>query len=116
MNSVTFLAYTQPFLAPSLRLGDVVVMDNLSSHKATGVREVIEAVDATLWRLPPYSPNLNPIEKMWSKVKAWLRRVSARVFDTLDHAGVDALLTADTTECLNYFRSCGHDKYSWIMR
>ena len=80
MNSETFLAYTQQCLAPSLRPGDVVIMDNLSSHKVEGVREAIESADATLWYLPPYSPDLNPIEMLWGKVKAWLRRLAATAF------------------------------------
>ncbi len=91
MDAATFLAYTQQFLAPSLRPGDVVVMDNLSSHKGAGIREAIEAAGADLWYLPPYSPDLNPIEKLWSKVKAWLRRVSAKTFDALNDAIADAL-------------------------
>jgi transposase len=108
MNAATFLAYTRQFLAPSLRPGDVVVMDNLASHKAAGVREAIEAVGADLWYLPPYSPDLNPIEKLWSKVKAWLRRVSAKTFDALSHAIADALRTVSPAECANYLASCGY--------
>lgn len=70
-------------MAPSLRPGDVVVMDNLASHKVEGVREAIEAADAEWWLLPPYSQDYNPIEKLWSKVMAWLRRAEVRTFDTL---------------------------------
>ena len=110
MNSATFLAYTEQCLAPALRPGDVVVMDNLSSHKAAGVREAIEAVGADLWYLPPYSPDLNPIEKLWSKVKAWLRRVAARDFDSIGHALADVLRTVTASECANYFRSCGYGR------
>ena len=109
MNSMTFLAYVEQFLVPALRPGDVVVMDNLASHKIAGVREAIEAVGCDLWYLPPYSPDLNPIEKLWSKVKAWLRRVSAATFDTLSDAIADALNTVDSQECSNYFRSCGYE-------
>ncbi len=111
MNSATFLAYTQQFLAPSLRPGDVVVMDNLSSHQAAAVREAIEAVDADLGYLPPYSPDLNLIEKLWSKVKAWLRRVAAKTFGTLQDAIADALTDVTPTECQNYFTSCGYGDY-----
>lgn len=109
MNGVTFLTYIEQFLVPALRPGDVVVMDNLASHKIKGVREAIESVGCDLWYLPPYSPDFNPIEKLWSKVKAWLRRVSAVTFDTLSDAVVDALRAVDSQECSNYFRSCGYE-------
>ena len=108
MNSATFLAYVQQFLVPALRPGDVVIMDNLSSHKAVGVRQAIESVGADLWYLPPYSPDLNPIEKLWSKVKAWLRRVGVGTFDALSNVIADALRSVDPDECLNYFSSCGY--------
>ena len=108
MNTDTFLAYTRQCLAPSLRAGDIVVMDNLSSHKAAGVRQAIEAAGATLWYLPPYSPDLNPIEKLWSKVKAWLRRVTAKTFNDLTDAIADAMRDVQPNECNNYFNSCGY--------
>jgi transposase len=108
MNRDTFLAYTEHCLVPALRPGDVVVMDNLSSHKDAQVRAMIEAAGADLWYLPPYSPDLNPIEKLWSKVKAWLRRVMAATFDGLLGAIADALRAVDAEECVNYFRSCGY--------
>ena len=109
VNTDIFEAYTEQCLAPALRPGDVVVMDNLSSHKSVATREAIEAADATLWFLPPYSPDLNPIEKLWSKVKAWLRRTSARHFDAIGEALVDVLRKVTTAECGNYFRSCGYE-------
>ena len=111
MDAATFLAYTQQCLAPSLRAGDVVVMDNLSSHKAAGVREAIEAAGADLWYLPPYSPDLNPIEKLWSKVKAWLRRVGAKTIDALNNTIADALRDVLPTECLNYFQAGGYGEH-----
>ena len=111
MNSVTFLAYVRQFLVPALRPGDVVVMDNLAAHKVTGVREAIEAVGGDLWYLPPYSPDFNPIEKLWSKVKAWLRQVSATTFESLSDAVVDALRAVRPQECSNYFASCGYEDY-----
>lgn len=111
MDAATFLAYTQQCLAPSLRPGDIVVMDNLSSHKAIGVRQAIEAAGADLWYLPPYSPDLNPIEKLWSKVKAWLRRIGAKTFDTLTTTIGDALRAVQPNECSNYFNSCGYGDY-----
>jgi len=108
MNAATFTAYTQQFLSPALRSGDVVIMDNLGSHKPAAVRERIEAAGATLWFLPPYSPDLNPIEKLWSKVKSWLRRVEARTFDAIGRALVEVLRTVLPQECANYLRSCGY--------
>jgi len=111
MNGETFLTYVEQCLAPALRPGDVVVMDNLASHKIKGVRETIESVGCDLWYLPPYSPDFNPIEKLWSKVKTWLRCVSATSFDALSDAIADALNAVDAQECTNYFRSCGYAEY-----
>ena len=114
MNSETFLAYTGQFLVPSLKPGDIVIMDNLSSHKAKGIREAIEAAGCDLWYLPTYprgSPDYNPIEKLWSKVKSWLRRVSAGTFKTLSDAVAAALRAVGGDECANYFASCGYGDY-----
>jgi transposase len=108
MNTATFETYTQQFLAPALRPGDVVVMDNLGAHKSPAIRHAIESAGADLWYLPAYSPDLNPIEKLWSKVKTWLRRVSAKTFDSLAQAIADALRAVPADECANYFRSCGY--------
>lgn len=108
-DAMVFRGYVEQCLAPALTPGDIVVMDNLASHKVTGVREAIDAVGASLWYLPPYSPDMNPIEKLWSKVKAWLRRVAARTVEGLMHAVADALNALDPDECLNYFKSCGYD-------
>jgi len=115
MNRPTFTGYVEQFLVPTLRPGDVVVMDNLTAHKDPQVAEMIEQADATLWYLPPYSPDLNPIEKLWSKVKAWLRRVMATTFTDLHTAIADALRTVDPTECLHYFQSCGYGHKSGEM-
>jgi transposase len=92
-----FLAYLDEVLCPKLRPGDVVVMDNLSSHKVQGVRERIEAAGAMLLYLPPYSPDLNPIEKAWAKLKQLLRAAKARTKEALDQAIAELLplLTAD---------------------
>lgn len=108
MNGETFLAYVEQFLAPTLKPGDVVMMDNPASHKVRGVREAIEAAGCDLWYLPPYSPDLNPIEKLWSKVKAWLRRVSATTFEALSDAVADALRAVKLDECSHYFDACGY--------
>jgi len=83
INGETFLAYVEQHLVPALRPGDLVVMDNLSSHKRVGVREAIEAVEARLQFLPPYSPDLNPIELAFAKLKALLRKAAARTVGEL---------------------------------
>lgn len=109
MTGPTFLMYVQQCLVPALRPGDVVVMDNLRSHKVVaGVREAIQAAGCDLWYLPAYSPDFNPIEKLWSKVKAWLRRVRAKTFETVSAAVGDALRAVADDECSNYFTSCGY--------
>ena len=93
MNAEAFRVYVEYVLVPELRPGDIVVMDNLSSHKDVQAREMIERAGATIWDLPPYSPDFNPIENMWSKVKAFLRKAKARTEDTLIEAIADALRT-----------------------
>lgn len=107
-DATIFRGYVEECLAPSLREADIVVMDNLASHKVAGVQEAVEAVGATVWYLPPYSPDLNPIEKLWSKVKAWLRRVAARTLEDLIDAVGQALAAVERDECINYFLSCGY--------
>ncbi len=107
-DAMVFRSYVEQCLAPSLKAGDIVVMDNLASHKVAGVREAIDRVGASVWYLPPYSPDLNPIEKLWSKVKTWLRRVAARTVERLIHAIGDALRAVSEQECRAYFRSCGY--------
>jgi transposase len=109
MNSVTFLGYIEQCLAPTLEPGDVVVMDNLGAHKVSGVEEAIDRVGASVWWLPPYSPDLNPIEKLWSKVKSRLRRAGADTLDGLCHAAGDAFRAVTASECAKYFRSCGYE-------
>lgn len=83
---------------------------NLASHKVAGIREAIDEVGASVWYLPPYSPDLNPIEKMWSKVKTWLRRIAARTVEGLIQAIGDALRDVDANECRAYFKSGGYAK------
>ncbi len=108
MNSMVFRGYIERMPAPTLRAGDIVVMDNLSAHKAAGVVEAIGAVGASVWRPPPCSPDLNPIEKMWSKVKTWLRRAMAETRDGLTLAAGDAFRAVTARECDNYFKSSGY--------
>jgi len=107
-DSDVFRAYVCEVLAPQLRAGDVVVMDNLTPHKASGVRQAIEAVGAELHYLPPYSPDLNPIENMWSKVKGKLRSLAARSIDSLHDAIGTALATVTPDDCIGFFRHCGY--------
>ena len=85
-DGAVFRAYVKHVLAPTLREGDIVVLDNLSSHKVPEVEEMIRATGAELWFLPPYSPDLNPIEKMWSKIKEILRAIKARCTEDLYEA------------------------------
>jgi transposase len=108
INGIGFLAYVRQALVPTLSPGDIVVLDNLGSHKVAGVREAIEAVGATLLYLPPYSPDLDPIEQAFSKLKAWLRKVAKRTIPTLWDAIGDALALFTPTECSNYFRNSGY--------
>jgi transposase len=108
INGPLFLAWVQQHLAPALRPGDIVVMDNLSSHKVAGVREAIEAVGAELRYLPPYSPDLNPIELAFSKLKKLLRDGAERTVDKLWDLCGRILDEFKETECRNYFRHCGY--------
>jgi len=103
-----FVAYIRQQLAPSLRPGDVVVMDNLSSHKRLEVREAIEAVGAELRYLPPYSPDLNPIELAFSKLKSLLRKKAERTVEGLWSFLGDAMDAFHAEECTNYLRHCGY--------
>jgi transposase len=111
MNGVIFLEYVRQCLVPTLKPGDIVVMDNLPSHKVQGVRETIEAVGAELRYLPPYSPDLNPIEQVFSKLKALLRKAAKRTVDTLWNEIGTILNTFSTAECANYFRNSGYASY-----
>jgi transposase len=108
MDGAAFLAYVRTFLCPTLHAGDRVIADNLSSHKVAGVREAIEARGATLLYLPPYSPDLNPIEKLFAKLKALLRKAAKRTVDALwEHIGL-LLDSFSPEECKNYFASSGY--------
>ena len=108
MNGNAFLAYVEQILAPSLGPGDIVVLDNLSAHKVPGVREAIEATGSTLLYLPPYSPDFNPIEQLFAKLKALLRKAAERSIDAL-WSQIAFLLSAFTSEeCANYFRNAGY--------
>lgn len=103
-----FLAYLDHVLCPALRPGNVVIMDNLSSHKVTGVRERIEAAGAELLYLPPYSPDLNPIEKAWAKLKHLLRTAKARTAEALDQAIAELLHHIRPQDAQAWFRTPFH--------
>jgi len=108
INGPLFRAWVEQHLVPTLRPGDIVVMDNLSSHKVVGVREAIEAVGAELRYLPPYSPDLNPIELAFSKLKKLLRDGAERTVDKLWELCGRVLNHFTEEECRNYFRHCGY--------
>lgn len=103
-----FLAFTVNVLVPALRPGDIVVMDNLRAHKSATVQDAIRAAGAEIEYLPPYSPDLNPIEKMWSKIKALLRAAEARTSCALDSAITKALLAVTPSDARAWFASCGY--------
>jgi transposase len=103
-----FLAYLEQVLCPRLRPGQVVIMDNLAAHKVAGVRELIEAAGARLLYLPPYSPDLNPIEQAWSKVKQMLRALKARTADALENAVAQALAAITPENAVAWFSHCGY--------
>jgi transposase len=109
MDGDAFLAWVEQSLAPSLRHGDTVIMDNLPAHKVQGVQEAIEGVGANLRYLPPYSPDFNPIEMVFSKLKALLRAAEARTMPDLWQAIADALKRFTPNECRNYLVATGYD-------
>jgi transposase len=108
MNGDIFCAYVEQVLAPTLVPGDSVIMDNLGSHKVAGVREAIEARGASLIYLPPYSPDLNPIEQAFAKLKALLRKIAARTVSALWDALGDILTRFTPQECANYLANAGY--------
>ncbi len=107
-NSLVFGGFVESFLVPVLRPGDIVVMDNLSSHKTRFVVEAIEAVGAEVWYLPPYSPDFNPIELMWSKVKNHLRSIAARTKRTLITAIGKALRHITPADAAGWLTHAGY--------
>ena len=109
INGELFQAYVDQVLVPELRCGDIVVMDNLGSHKGAGVREAIEPVGASLRFLPPYSPDFNPIENAFAKLKAMLRKAGERSVEGLWSAIGRISDTFTPNECANYFAAAGYD-------
>ena len=108
MDGDLFTLYVEHFLVPTLSEGDIVILDNLPAHKITGARAAIEAAGATLLFLPPYSPDFNPIEQAFAKIKARLRKAAARTVDTLEAAIAAALEALSPDKCANYFQNSGY--------
>ncbi len=109
MNGAVFLAYVDQVLVPTLKPGDTVVMDNLPAHKSAAVREAIETAGATLIFLPPYSPDFNPIENAFAKLKALLRKAAERTVTGLWNTVGDLIDEFTPAECANYFRAAGYE-------
>ena len=109
MTGAWFQAYVEQVLAPTLKPGDIVILDNLAAHKIEGARTAVEAVGARLLFLPPYSPDLNPIENAFAKLKALLRKAAARTVDQLWEAIAQIIQTYSPAECANYFSAAGYD-------
>jgi len=108
INGERFLAYVEQFLVPTLKPNDIVVLDNLGSHKGKAVRKAIKAAGARLLFLPKYSPDLNPIEQLFAKLKTLIRKAAPRSFDAVAEALADALAQLDPSECANYLRNAGY--------
>ena len=109
MHGAAFLAYVEQVLAPTLRPGDIVVMDNLPAHKPPAIRHAIERAGAELRFLPPYSPDLNPIELAFSKIKAHLKKAAARTVADLWIAIREAIDAVTTQDCRNFFTATGYE-------
>lgn len=108
INGETFVSYVEQFLLPTLKHGDVVVMDNLGSHKAKTIRRLLRTVGAKLIYLPAYSPDLNPIEQVFAKLKHFLRKAKKRSFDEISDRIGEILKTFPPNECKNYFLNAGY--------
>lgn len=107
-DGAVFRGYVEPVLGPPLVASDVVILDNLRAHKVAGIREAIEGRGAQVQYLPPYSPDLSPIEPCWSKVKTALRKAKARTSDALESALVTVLATVTAVDARNWFGHCGY--------
>jgi transposase len=110
INGERFLLYVEKVLVPTLKPGDIVIMDNLGSHKSKAVRRAIRAAGAYLFFLPKYSPDLNPIEQLFSKLKHWLRKAAKRTVEAVANAIGPILDTVSSAECANYFVNAGYDR------
>ena len=109
VDTLVFNAYCEQVLQPTLKTGDIIVLDNLGAHRASRIEEITASCGAQVLWLPPYSPDFSPIELMWSKVKAYLKKVKARTQTELEKAIAEALETITLSDCLNWFRHCGYE-------
>jgi putative transposase len=110
INGATFQLYLEKVLVPTLQPGDIVIMDNLGSHKSKAVRHAIRAAGARLFYLPKYSPDLNPIEQFFAKLKHWLRKAAQRTTEAVYNAVAPILNTVSPAECANYFANAGYNQ------
>lgn len=110
VDQESFAVWVRECLCPTLRPGDVVCMDNLSAHKSPKVRQAIEAATCRLQYLPPYSPDYNPIENLWSKVKEALRAAAERTMEALGHAVAAAMTSVTAADCEGFFEHAGYTK------
>ncbi len=110
IDGQSFLQYVEQVLVPTLKPGDIVIIDNLGSHKGKAVRQAIRAAGAKLFFLPKYSPDLNPIEMFFAKLKHWLRKAARRTADAVYNAIAEILPLASPAECSNYFAKAGYSQ------
>ena len=108
IDGQSFLQYVEEILVPTLKPGDIVIIDNLGSHKGKAIRQAIRAAGAKLFFLPKYSPDLNPIEKFFAKLKHWLRKAARRTVDAVYNAVAEILPLTSPAECSNYFAQAGY--------
>ena len=108
INGECFRAYVEQILIPTLKPGDIVIVDNLGSHKAKAVRDAIKAAGARLWFLPPYSPDLNPIEQTFAKIKHWMRMAQKRTMEEVWKQVGQPVGTVFAQKCANYFKNAGY--------
>jgi transposase len=108
VDTLVFDAFCEHFLRPCLQAGDIVVLDNLGAHRASGIEETARACKATVIWLPPYSPDFSPIEPMWAKLKTYLRKVKARTTEDLDRAVAAGLQLITENDCRSWFKHCGY--------
>ncbi len=108
LDTAAFNAYCEQLLRDSIKPGDIIVLDNLTAHRASRIEEIVKGCGGQVMWLSPYSPDYSPIEKMWSKLKSYLRRVKARTQEELDEAIAEGLKLITASDCQGWFRSCGY--------